>query len=231
MLPLAAKPVGRATLPSDVLKLSNWKLTLPVGKAERPTEIKQPMLRNFQDPTYFRLSEDKTGVVFRAHTGGTTTRGSGYPRSELREMANKGASTASWSTSSGMHRMYIKQAILKTPATKQHVVAGQIHDAKDDIVVIRLEKAKLFVDVNGRTGPTLDKAYTLGKVFEVEFVASDGKIDIFYNRGATPVYTLRKAAAGCYFKAGVYTQSNVATEGNRTAYGEVAIFDLRVSHQ
>ncbi len=32
---------------------------------------------------------------------------------------------------------------------KPHIVAGQIHDADDDVIVFRLEGKKLFIDHNG----------------------------------------------------------------------------------
>ena len=128
--------------------------------------------------------------------------------------------------------MYIDQAITSVPKKKKHVVAGQIHDSEDDVIVIRLEYPKLFVDINGKNGPVLDSNYTLGKRFTVKFVAENGKINVFYNGSKDPVYSLSKKGSGYYFKAGAYTQSNCSKEsvcdgGN---YGEVVIYDLAVKH-
>ena len=85
--------------------------------------------------------------------------GSGYPRSELREMTSSGSANASWSTTSGTHTMEIRQAITHLPVVKPHVVAGQIHDAGDDVIVCRLEGSKLFIDQNGVNGPVLTTNY------------------------------------------------------------------------
>jgi len=172
-------------------------------------------------------------VQFRAPTNGVTTSGSGYPRSELREMKDSGKSNASWSTSSGTHTMIIDEAITAVPKTKKHVVAGQIHDASDDVIVIRLEFPKLFVDINGETGPTLDSNYVLGKRFTVKFVASGGKVKVYYNNSSSAAYTLSKSASGCYFKAGAYTQSNCDKESSCSSsnYGEVNIYSLEVTHK
>jgi hypothetical protein len=218
-------------IPAQVLNLSNWKLTLPSGSSGSPTEIKQPALASYKNDPFFLVSGG--GVKFRSPVNGVTTSGSSYPRSELREMSNNGSSNASWSNSSGTHTMTIEQAIMATPKTKKHVVAGQIHDASDDVIVIRLEGTKLFVDIGGTDGPTLDANYTLGKKFTVKFEATGGKTNIYYNGSTTPAHTLSKSYSGAYFKAGAYTQSNCSTDpGDCSAnnYGEVIIYSLQVSH-
>lgn len=218
--------------PADVIDLKNWKETLPVGDVESPVEIRQPGLATYSLDPYFTVSPGGDGIRFRAPTDGVTTIGSGFPRSELREMTNNGAAPASWSTVSGKHSMTISEAITAVPETKKHVVAGQIHDSLDDVVVIRLEHPRLFVDVNGTKGPVLDPNYTLGKRFNVRFEAGGGKIKIYYNDSASPQFTMTKSVGGCYFKAGVYTQSNCSTEEvcGSDNYGEVVIYSLAVTH-
>ncbi|MDP1883779.1 MAG: polysaccharide lyase family 7 protein [Candidatus Moranbacteria bacterium] len=218
--------------PSQILDLAEWKQTLPTGSSKKPVEIKQASLASYSLNPYFFPNATCDGVVFRAPVNGVTTSGSGYPRSELREMKDGGKTLASWSTSSGTHSMFIDQAITAVPKTKKHVVAGQIHDADDDVVVVRLEYPKLFVDINGKTGPTLDPNYTLGKRFTVKFVAANGQIKIYYNGSATPAYTMDKKSSGNYFKAGAYTQSNCSKEKScsDSNFGEVVIHKLTVQH-
>ena len=222
------------TYPANKLNLTNWKETLPTGSSGSPTEIKQPSLATYTNDPYFKINATCDGVQFRAPVNGVTTSGSSYPRSELREMTSNGTANASWSTASGIHVMTIDQAITAVPKTKKHVVAGQIHDSADDVIVIRLEYPKLFVDINGTTGPVLDANYVLGKRFTVQFVASSGQIKIYYNGSATPAYTLNKIGSGMYFKAGAYTQSNCTKELSgdcvSTNYGEVMIYNLSVVH-
>lgn len=49
------KPAAAAcTYPSEVLDLTNWKLTLPTGEDEDPTEITQPELASFSADPWFR---------------------------------------------------------------------------------------------------------------------------------------------------------------------------------
>lgn len=228
----APQPPGAATYPSQVLNLAAWKLTLPSGSAEDPTEIKQPELTNYMNDPWFVVTGGNA-VRFRAPVNGVTTNGSDYPRSELREMTSDGEDGASWSSTSGTHTMFLDQAITAVPQTKKHVVAGQIHDSSDDVIVIRLEYPKLFIDVNGEDGPTLDANYTLGKRFNVKFEVSNGQTRIYYNNSASPVFTHSQSYSGAYFKAGAYTQSNCDRESSCSSsnFGEVVIYKATVSHQ
>ncbi len=231
---------GTSGYPSSLLDLGMWELTLPIPEdndPDNPKDVYQPELNTYKHDTWFHLNSSGNAVVFRAHAGGTTTPGSSYPRSELREMEpgySGNNPKASWSTSSGTHTMYIKQAITHVPPVKKHVVAGQIHDSGDDVIVFRLEGKKLFVDLNGNDGPTLDSNYTLGDVFEVKFVAHDGVIDVYYENMNSVFWTYDDSAAntsGCYFKAGCYTQSNTSRGDAPDAFGQVLIYDLWISHK
>jgi hypothetical protein len=218
------------TYPADVLNLTNWKVTLPTGTEGHPTEIKQPALKTYSDDN-FKLVSTKDAVVFKASCGSPTTISSGYPRSELREMTNNGLSNAAWSSSSGgPHVLYIKQKITHLPVVKPHVVVGQIHDANDDVSVFRLEGKNLYItDGNTSHGFLVDNNYQLGTVFTSKLVVDKGKITYYYNDKLLS-YSQTKTISGCYFKAGCYTQSSVAKGDDATAYGEVVIYELLVTH-
>src|SRR5882757_1786752 len=105
-------------------------------------------------------------------------------------MTNNDSGNASSSTTSGTNTMAIDEAITATPAVKPHVVAGQVHDASDDVLVIRLEGSKLFVDHNGTDGPTLTSSYALGTRFTVQIVASGGHIKVSYNGAQADDYAI-----------------------------------------
>jgi len=218
-------------LPADVLDLAAWKLTLPTGDEGSPTEILQPELATFELEPYFHLDEARDAVVLRAHAGGVTTENSSYPRCELREMESGGADEAAWSTSTGAHTMTITQAITHLPEVKPHVVAGQVHDAEDDVVMIRLEGANLFVEGGGEDLGTLDASYTLGTPFTVKIEAQAGHIRVFYEDLVTPSVDIERDVEDCYFKAGAYTQSSPERGDDADAYGEVVIYDLTVTHE
>lgn len=219
-------PRVEGATPSGIINLTDWKLTLPTGDDE-PVEIRQPDLTQFQDPRYFHVDDMGDGVVFRAPVGGATTANSKYPRSELREMANGGKDEASWSGKSGTHMMAISQAITSLPRKKPEVVAGQIHDDEDDVIMVRLNGTKLFVETDGEMVGVLDPAYKLGTRFTVQFVVTPGLIRVTYNGGLT--VGLKRKGSDYYFKAGCYTQSNEDDDGG-DVYGEVVIYGLAVQH-
>lgn len=212
--------------PAGIINLTNWKLTLPAG-GDEAAEVNQPKLAQFRDPRYFHVDATGDGVTFRAPVGGATTGNSEYPRSELREMTDGGKKQASWSGKSGTHVMTINQAITALPTGKPEVVAGQIHDDEDDVVMVRLHGSKLFVEGDGKQIGVLDPAYQLGTRFTVQFVATRGQIRITYNGIKT--VGLEHGGSGYYFKAGCYTQAN-DDNGGEGSYGEVVIHALTVQH-
>lgn len=234
--PGGASPSISTTVPSgsaqnNSMDLANWKLQLPTGSQGKVDEVLQPQLASYTKAPWY-MSNGGGGMRFRAAVNGVTTSGSSYPRSELREM--KGSTEAAWDSSSGTHIMTIEEAITAVPKTKKHVVAGQIHDGSSDVIVIRLEMPKLFVDINGTDGPTLDANYTLGKKFSVKFEVTGGKTNIYYNGATTPAYSMTKAYSAAYFKAGAYTQSNCTTDPSDCSdnnFGEVVVYNINVTHQ
>ncbi len=231
---MEAGQTAAGSYPAERLDLTNWKITLPIAdptkSAFSPLEVLQPRLATYSHPIHFHLTAAKDAVVFQAHAGGVTTSNSGYPRSELREMANDGKDNASWSTTTGTHTMTITQTITHLPEVKPHVVAGQIHDSGDDVIMVRLERNKLFVEGGGRDLGTLETNYQLGTRFTVKIVATGGRIRVSYN-DVQKVDLAASISSGCYFKAGAYTQSNTSKGDLPTAYGEVIIHDLKVMHQ
>ncbi|MGA6164608.1 polysaccharide lyase family 7 protein [Amycolatopsis magusensis] len=223
---------GTCAYPADVLDLRKWYVGLPIGEAEKPKNVEQPALATYSIDPWFTTTPDCTAVQFRAAVNGVTTSGSNYPRSELREMTGSGQTKASWSSTSGTHTMTIDQAITAVPKGKPHVVAGQIHDADDDVSVFRLEDKKLYVTHGDEDEDytLVDDSYELGERFQAKFVVSGGKIKAYYN-GVLKA-TLSDSFTGGYFKAGAYTQANCekASPCSSGNYGEVKIYDVEVTH-
>ena len=216
--------------PAKVLDLSQWKLTIPIDNDAdgRADEVSQSQLPSFHDPRYFFVHD--SAVVFRCPCDGATTKGSQYPRCELREMSGTGKGTlAAWHTNDmGVHRMTAKMAITQTPVVKKHVVCAQIHDANDDVLMVRLEGKKLFIERNSEMAVVLTPNYQLGTPFELKIEAGDGRIRVWHN--AEPKLDWKVARQNCYFKAGCYTQSNTDKGDAAEACGVVAIYHLRVEH-
>lgn len=217
--------------PAKLLDLSNWRLTLPVDTElpGTPDEIAQPQLSTFVHADYFYRDDTRKAVVFRAHCGGRTTKGSGFPRSELREMTSDGTRRAAWSTEDQtLHTMTARIAITATPLKKPHVVCAQIHDADDDLMMIRLEGTKLFVERNSFGDVSLTRNYQLGTPFDLKILAGGGEVMVWFDGELKMRWPVAKS--GCYFKAGCYTQSNASKGDEPSAFGEVVLYALKVEH-
>jgi hypothetical protein len=227
---------GANKLPAQVLKLDNWKLTLPINSDDsiNPDEIKQPLLSTYTNPDYFYTNKKNDAVVFKANAGGATTSGSNFSRSELREMTADGKKQASWSSVEGTHTLFIDQRITHLPDVRKHMVVGQIHDADKYVIFFRIENNKLLVSVNGGDREVLDNNYLIGTRFTVKMVVNNNQTKCYYNDELK--YTYNGSFNGAYFKAGAYVQSsckgNKKTEGESCgAYGEVEIYNVWVKHE
>jgi Alginate lyase len=213
-----------------ILNLTNWKLTLPVCtyNPPNPDEIKQPMLNRYQSQ-FFRPNDAGDGVIFCASAGGCPTVGSDYARTELREMADNGTRPASWSCSLGTHRMIIRQAIDHLPTARPAVVAGQIHATSVYGMLIRLDDTRLYVRTADGPMGDLDASYQLGTIFTLKLEVENEQIRVYYNEELKVDFVRNWET--CYFKAGVYLQSNRQRWGDSDeSYGQVTIYDLEVSH-
>lgn len=223
-------------VPGQVLNLTNWKITLPTGSSGSPTEITQPTLNTYSDSNFFTNAAG-TGVTFKAAVNGTTTSGSSYPRSELREMTNNGASLASWGVNDGKtHTMTYTGSVDVLPGLKPQTVIGQIHDSSDDVIEVMgdgVNAASGQTDItfryNGSTQSThLITNYTLGTQFTVKIVAAAGQYKIYMNGTLKATITDSNSThSGLYFKAGDYTQANTS---NGTGYGQTTLYALSVTH-
>jgi Alginate lyase len=221
---------GGCRYPSQILDLKSWKLTLPTGSAGSPKEIVQPALATFASTPWFQPTSDCAAVVFRSAVDGVTTKGSSYPRSELREMSD-GGSDAAWSSASGTHTMTVTESFNRLPQGKPELVGAQIHDDSDDISVFRLEGSNLYItDGNNPHYKLVTSDYALGTRYQARYVVSDGTVKAYYNGQLQT--TLAKSFSNAYFKAGAYTQANCerVSPCDSDNYGETMIYNLEVSH-
>jgi len=204
--------------PSQVLDLRSWKINLPNNR-----QVTQPRLSGFHDGAFKVIK----AVQFTAWCGGRPQPGSEYPRSELREM-NPDGSAASWSPASGTHVMDLTQRVTHLPVVKPQLICGQIHNGADYLILVELDGHQLYVRYQDAVAGVLDEDYQLGTFFDMKIRASRGYADVFYN-GVRKVHQPLDAA-GCYFKAGCYVQSSTSTGDLPSAFGQVEISRLVVSH-
>lgn len=227
--------------PAQVLDLAGWKLTLPTGQVEHPTERESDVLQAGKEwPPYYEAGQDEDGtpyVAFRAPVDGVTTSGSGNPRSEYRQMLGVGK-PAAWSATDSkvFNTLLIEEAFIAEPNKRTDsgiagVVGAQIHDAKDDFCVLRREGANLWLTSGNNTHfKLLTNSYVAGTKVQLAFVAGNKKVAVYFN--GNPVATLDASKlTGAYFKAGCYTQANSSNSkpNDETNYGEVHIYRLKVT--
>ncbi|OLF06953.1 polysaccharide lyase family 7 protein [Actinophytocola xinjiangensis] len=221
----------RCPFPARVLDLTGWKMTLPTGGEEDPTEITQPELDTFSARPWFQATNNCEAVRFRSPVNGVTTGGSAYPRAELREMTADGSDEAAWDATEGTHTLVVTEAFMALPNDKPHLVGAQIHDGDDDVTVFRLEGNNLYITSPDVTHHHLvTDNYVLGTEFEAKFVVENGEIDVYHNGELQT--TIPHTRDGNYFKAGAYTQANCTNSApcHHRNYGEVHISDLQVTH-
>lgn len=219
VVPVAGSFVPIFVKPSQVLDLATWKLNLPTNNQQ----VTQPALASFYDDA-FRVVE---AVQFTVTCGEEPQPGSKFPRSELREM-NADGSNASWSTTSGVHQMELTQRITHLPVVQPKLVCAQIHSVTDYLILVVLNGQQLYVKYKDAVAGILNENYQLGTYFDMTIQVERGYVDVFYN-GAHLVHQAMTEDQ-CYFKAGCYLQSNTSLGDLPTAYGQVEITSLTVSH-
>jgi hypothetical protein len=225
-----AQASGRC-LPSDVVDLQGWKLTVPVGTPAQ--DITQPALSVYES-SYFGHLPDCTALVFKTPIGGTTTPNSSYPRTELREMTPDGSELASWSSTSGTHEMAWRVAVDTAPSAKPQFVVGQIHDAEDDVVQVLYdggegdEGGAITYRWLGKTTGVLVSGYQLGTYVDLRIVVSGGTFNIYANGELKG--TQSRPSTGMYFKAGSYPQSNPGRGDDPSLVTQMRISKLGVKH-
>ncbi len=218
IMPLARfRPV--LVRPSQVIDLRFWKINLPAGNRQ----VAQPQLAGFSGAA-FRVV---TAVQFTADCGGEPQPGSKYPRSELREM-NPDGSPATWSSTSGLHVMEVTQRVTHLPVVKPQLICAQIHSDTTYLIMVELDQDHLYARYRNSLIGSLDRHYQQGTFFDLRITAASGHVDIYYNG----IHKVRQPMAedNCYFKAGCYVQSSTKTGDKPSAYGQVEISRLAVSH-
>ncbi len=239
-----------APAPPPAVNLAKWYLTLPTplgGPPGSAQEVKQPALLTFTDPPSFQTVTDVngTGLQFTAPVNGAVTAGTSYPRSELRELkptASHPNALASWSSTSGTSTMTVTGSCEQLPGGTLSDVIGQVHGPSSDIIEIVVEGTDTptgYARIGWRWGPGggltqptfLDMNYQLGAEYTFQISVSNGVFTISYRAPGTsllePVATATDDLEGLYFKAGSYTQANLA---NGTGAGVATIYALSVTH-
>lgn len=218
--------------------LDNWNLNLPIAdKAGKSLTVHTAALQTHNSP-YFRASDDR--LVFWSPVQGATTRGSEYPRSELRNTYPNGE-LRNWGYRSGTHRLSAKLAVEQIPSSGR-IAIGQIHvkNKSTPLLIIYYNKGRIearFRPVLGRK--PMEPIQLLEKVPLGQRFTYSATVD---DKGVMSVTAAYKAANGSYsapidkswrkqqlyFKAGAYVQDN---KGSREEGGRVSFYYLKAVHR
>jgi hypothetical protein len=219
--------------PGGNFDLSHWKLTLPDANA---SEIPPAQLMAGSVNQFFHTGADGAMVFWCPVTGGTT-RGSSYPRSELRELLDPGDDNVNW-TGYGRHSLRAQCKVTRIPSSKK-VIIGQIHGFGDGVYpLIKLQFNNGAVEALVKQSPNSgnDTRFTFATVglndlitYRIKLV--DGLLTMRVNGTTHSVNVFETDPAwtnhSFYFKAGNYCQDN---SGATNEGAVVSFYELSVAH-
>lgn len=163
-------------------------------------------------PDYYVLDSDGN-VEMRAHLdGGRTSNNTKYPRTEYRELKENGVDRAAWSVSSSTeHYCQVEMAVTRMPPNKPQLCGLQLHNADDDVAMIRWDSK---TTINARFGDTdvvgtLTSSYVLGTFVKLKLAVVGGTLHYFFGDMDEPMFSESLSGSGMYFKTGAYGQSSV----------------------
>lgn len=221
-----------------MIDLYHWSLTIPEQEPARIIEAAQ-IQAGYSSKYFYRTDSDAT-VTFWAPVTGTTTKGSSYPRSELRETHSNGKERNWLYGESASSYLRASLAVKKVPSSGKIVIA-QIHaeDAPHPLLKIQYRQVRGvgYVDLTLRDKPYDDKSPI---VMSYKSMPLDTRFDYSVNLSREGM--LRVNIAGLehsekidsawakkqlYFKTGVYTLDN---SGPSTEGGKATFYKLNVGH-
>ena len=197
------------------MDLSRWKLQKWYGP-----EIEPEDLPGFSEEVSFTKA-----LVFRCPVEGATTSGSKYPRSELREMTPDGKKAA-WSADKGIHILSYEFLAIRLPLNKPHMVVGQIHDGKNDVLQIRVEGSSAYIAYGKEK--VLFNVNALQEWIPIDIEVRGGKVRVYCGGDLKATFKPR-SRKGLYFKVGCYLQSNLEHD-EEGEYGEVVVTNIVAVH-
>jgi len=227
------------------IDLTHWNLTLPTGREGKPDVVPTGQLLGGYKSEYFFFN-DRGALVFWCPVTGVTTKGTHYPRSELRETDPSG-SLVNWHLVDGPATLTADLAITQVPGTGRLTV-GQIHDDGTDGIksepllklVYKFSKGAQTGKLVAQVRPTpeakksdehvLVEDLPQGTKFSYRIHLDPSRqlrVDINggerYHGEVDPAWERQ----GLYFKIGSYLEDNA---GDETEGGRVEVYSLAISH-
>jgi Alginate lyase len=206
---VSASGTPSAGAPGQHIDLATYKLQTPIAKHDSVEEVTQPALHDFVAP-FFYFDASTNAMVFNCPDNGAPTRGSHFPRSELRD-------TNEWKFS-GQHTLSASLAVTQQPSSG-NIIVGQIHgdELGTEALKIRWSKGDVVVGIKANPGSkeerfTLVRGLALGDRIDYRIAQSDHIVTVTVN-GISKSFTYDHSWDGdtVYFKAGNYLQDNSAS--------------------
>lgn len=227
--------------PAEYFDLSHWKLTLPItapeNQAGAPTEISAAQLQaGYSDSRWFH-SNSRGEMVFWCPVDGATTKGSDYPRTELREVINPKDDNVCWSAK-GTHVLNVRCRVTEIPSSGK-VIVGQIHGYSGKarpLIKLQFYKGRVEALVKESPNKGRDIKLVIAEVgldteFDYRIRLHNGLLSITVNDAEQSINVFEKdpewSMQTMYFKVGAYVQDN---EGPSSEGARVLISRLTVSH-
>jgi len=215
-----------------MIDLSQWNLTIPERIPAHTIETKI-VKAGYRDRYFYRSG---TNLVFWAPVTGTSTGGSTYPRSELRETFSDGK-LRNWYYREGSHSLRAALTVQQVPSSGK-IVVGQIHNKDNPTPYLKIVYQQVrgtgYINVELRKKPMDAKSPVVmtykGMPLNTRFsyaldVSKQGDLRVAING---QVYSGKIdrgwADKRFYFKAGVYTIDNQgpASEGGRVVFHQLS---------
>ncbi len=232
---------------SDNFDLSHWKITLPEAGDGSKHAKEVENLENYEHDDYFYVADDGA-MVFRIPTDGITTKGSKYPRSELREMDGNGEKVYWQLEDSDSHTMTATLTVDEVPVRDKgvdgRVIVGQIHGADKEPIRLYYDRENIYFN-NDQSGAdnSENRFYlenengerpqiALGEKFSYQITATKETLTVkLYHNGEeyTSVTPMNEVwlSDHFYFKAGLYSGVN---DDNGHGEAQVSFYGLDLSH-
>lgn len=170
---------------------------------------------------YFYSDDTDGAIVFTVPSDGETTKGSNYPRTELRQTG----SGSDWQlTDVSTHYLRVLCRVIEVAQPKPQVIIGQVHGSTNDSEIVKIrwtgDKPGLcYIEArfqkNDKTkeeyGVSLARNLTLGDMIDYTITMTKGTITVTINNESTSqTYTTQFYGTNdqYYFKAGNYLQYN-----------------------
>jgi hypothetical protein len=218
-----------------MIDVGTWDLTIPEGTPAKTISTSQ--LKKGYQSKYFR--KDGVQIEFWSPVTGTSTQGSTYPRSELRETYSFGFKR-NWKYTAAHNQMRAKLSVDQVPSSGK-IIIGQIHALNHPYPYLKVVYSQIrgvgYVTVEIRAKPTDSKSPTvmtypsmpLGHEFTYDINLSKSGLLTTKINGLTHQEQIDPAWGKLYmyFKAGAYVIDN---EGPVTEGGRVTFQELKARH-